>query len=220
MVDREIRRYFSSVVYVTNTLVGNVLMVLLAAAILIMGTDDVEKALGIPGIVSRALPVLLGMLPAMMPMTSCAISMEGKQWWMMRTLPVSGKSITRSMVFANILVAFPFYLVSELLLVIALKPDVVSLLWLLAVPAVYIIFSARIGIVINCKFPVFDWENETRVVKQSASTLVAMLVGMVTGIVPLVALAQLPAYVIYLVFVLVLAAAIAALECIDSLRKV
>lgn len=112
---------------------------------------------------------------------------------------------------------------SELLLVIALKPDVVSLLWLLAVPAVYIIFSARIGIVINCKFPVFDWENETRVVKQSASTLVAMLVGMVTGIVPLVALialAQLPAYVIYLVFVLVLAAAIAALECIDSLRKV
>lgn len=200
MISRELRRYFSSVVYVTNTMVGNLLMVIFAAAVLIMGKETMEELIGMPGIVERAAPVLLGMMAAMMPMTSCAVSMEGKQWWMMQTFPVSGKDIVRSKMWADILVAMPFYLASEVLLMIAFKPAGLGLLGFWAVPAVYILFAAKAGLVINCRFPVFDWENETKVVKQSAAAMITTFAGMISGAVPigvLVCFPDIPAYVIY-----------------------
>lgn len=99
---------------------------------------------GMPGIVEKVLPIMLGALPAMMPTTACSV---------------------------------------------------------------YILFGAKAGIVINRKFPVFDWENETRVVKQSVSTLLMLLVGAVVGLLPLAAIiyfSQIPTVVIYAVFVILL----------------
>jgi len=215
MVERELRRYFSSVVYVTNTLVGEVMMVLLAAALLVMGKEAVEEMLGMSGILDTILPVALGCLAAMMPISACSISMEGKQWWMMQTLPVSGRDILRAKVWTNVLVAAPFYVVSVLLAAIALRPDAAGLCGLAALPAVYIVFGAEAGVVINRRFPVFDWENETRVVKQSVSTLLAMLTSMAAGAAPLAVLLicrEIPAYAVEAVWGGVLLAGILVLD--------
>lgn len=215
MIERELRHYFSSTVYVTNTMVGYVLMVVTALAVLIMGTEQLENMVGLPGIVERVLPVMLGAMPVLMPMSSCSISMEGKQWWLLQTLPVSKRDVIRSKIWANLLVVFPFYLVSEVIVMIALKPGVTSALCLFLVPAVYILFGARMGVVINLLFPVFDWENETRVVKQSAATFITMLAGAIVGMVPLGALiyfAEFPALAVNTVVVLSLVAVVFVAE--------
>lgn len=215
MVERELRRYFSSTVYVTNTLVGAVMMVLFSAGVLIAGKEMVDQIIHIPGLAERALPVLIGMMPAMMPMTSCSISMEGKQWWILQTMPVTEKEIVRGKVLANILVLIPFYLVSEILILIALAPDIPGALALIVVPAVYIVFSARLGVAVNQRFPVFEWDNEARVVKQSASTSVSLLLGLVTGVIPfafLVLQPDIPAWGIYGVFTGVLILLTAVME--------
>ena len=222
MTERELRRYFSSVVYVTNTMVGEVMMVLLAGLVGVMGTEAVDAMLGMEGTVERALPVLLGMLPAMMPMTASAISMEGKQWWMMQTFPVSKRALRRSKMLANLLVVFPFYLVSELILLFAMKPDWVGAISILSVPAVYVIFSARVGLAINSRFPVFDWESETRVVKQSASVSLMILVGMVPGVVSLAGLVlfrAIPAVAVYVVTATVLVAVVILLNVGGDSKK-
>ena len=185
MTRRELRRYFSSVVYVTNTLVGEMMMVILAAAVSFTGTQAVDGLLGLPGMTQRALPVLLGIMPAMMPTTASAISMEGRQWWMMQTFPVREKDLMRSKVLVNLLVAAPFYLASELALLFALRPGGADAVFLLIVPALYILFGAEAGLAVNRRLPVFDWENETRVVKQSASTFVMVVAGVISGGVPL-----------------------------------
>ncbi len=186
MVQRELRHYFSSTIYVTNTLIGEIMMVLASAAVLFVGKEQVESMIGMPGILEKAAPVLLGMLPAMMPATASAISIEGKQWWLMQTLPVTEKMVLRSKVWANIVVAFPFYVVSVVLMLIALRPGIAGTLGLIIVPMVYIVVSAWAGILLNRRFPVFDWDNEARVVKQSASCLLMSLIGTAMGVVPLV----------------------------------
>ena len=103
----------------------------------------------------------------------------------MQTLPVKEKDILFSKVAANLVVVAPFYLVSEIILILALKPGVINILYFLVVPAPYTLLGAVAGVLINRKFPVFDWENETRVVKQSASTFLSMLFGMIVGMGPL-----------------------------------
>lgn len=123
---------------------------------------------------------------------------------------------------ANLLVVFPFYLVSELILLFAMKPDLVGAISLLSVPAVYVIFSARVGLALNGCFPVFDWESETRVVKQSASVSLMILVGMVPGVVSLTVLVlfrTIPAEVVYVVTATVLAAVVILLNVCGESKK-
>lgn len=218
MVERELRRYFSSTVYVTNTLIAEVLMVIMAAAILVMGKEAIENMMGISGIVERVLPIMLGAMPAILPMSACSISMEGKQWWLIKTLPVTEKDVLKSKIWANLLVVFPFYLVSEILAVIALKPDIIYALCLLGVPFLYTVFGARMGVAINLKFPIFDWDNEARVVKQSASCFLMLLVGGLSGIIPLAVLIyfqNIPAYVIYGAVICVLIIVMAIVELVQ-----
>lgn len=210
MVEREFRRYFASVVYVTNTLMGNFLMAAAGVAVLAAGKEAIEEMVGMEGIVERLLPAVLGMLSAMSPMSVCSVSMEGKQWWMMQTLPVTGRDVLRGKVWASILTAAPFYLAAVLLSVIAVRPDGWGLCCILAVPLIYIIFGAKTGAAVNCRFPVLEWENETRVVKESAATFIMMLAGIASGIVPMGALMLfrgIPAFAVYAVWVCVLLAA-------------
>lgn len=190
---KELKRYFASTVYVTNTMIGYAMMVLLSAVILVAGIENINvvagaesmgQALDLEGMIRKLFPFVLSFMPAMMPMTAASISMEGKQWWIMQSLPVRKKDIILGKVLANITVVAPFYLVAEVLTFLAFRPDLQEGVWLVLIPAVYILFSVVVGIVINLHFPVFDWENETRVIKQSTSTFLTMLTAAVIGIIP------------------------------------
>lgn len=188
LVEREWRRYFASSVYVVNTLTGELMMVLLAVGVALAGREAVDQLLGLPGAVDRTLPVLLGAMPVIMPLTACSLSMEGKSWWMTQTLPVSRRELIWSKVNLQLIVALPFYLVSEAALIVALRPGLAEAVCLLAVPAAYILFGARAGIAVNEKFPVFDWDSEVKVVKQGASAFVMVVIGLVSAAVPIIAL--------------------------------
>ncbi len=182
---RELRHYFSSTIYVTNTMVGYILMVVIAGALLFTGLDKLNEMLGISGISLAAVPFLLGAMPAMMPLTAASISMEGKQWWLLQTLPIPKRTMIFSKILADLTVVFPFYLLAEVLVCIAVKPQGAMLLWYLLIPAVYIVGSAFVGLFVNMKFPVLNWESETQVVKQGAATFLTMLVAMVAVVIPI-----------------------------------
>ena len=110
--------------------------------------------------------------------------MEGKQWWIAQTLPVRSRDIWSAKILTNLTLALPFYLVSIVFALLAVKPSVSEGIWLVLLPAAYIVFSSVLGITMNLAFPVMKWEAESRVVKQSASVMLTMLVGFVTALIP------------------------------------
>lgn len=186
---KELKRYFSSSIYVTNTLVGYVMAVIVAAGIFFVGIGQMVEMLGIPDVeivILRCLPYGLSCLLCMTSITACSISMEGNTFWQIQTLPVTAKEVYDSKILANLSVAAPFYLAAVIFLGLAVKPMGLSLIWLLVIPICYMLFSCVVGITVNLTFPVLKWENEVRVVKQSASMLVSMLIGMLSTIFPLV----------------------------------
>lgn len=172
---REFRRYFSSSIYVTNTVIGPIMGCVLAGALLVTGTETLKKLLPLPLDLEGMIPFVIAGVFCMMTTTATSISLEGKNWWIVKSLPLSAKDILQAKMMMNLLLLLPFYLLCELLLILALKPGVEELLWLVLVPAVMILFSCVYGITINLHFPVLEWESELRIVKQSAS---AMLGGM------------------------------------------
>lgn len=183
---REIKHYFASSAYVSNTIMSYIMMLLLPIALLFTGTDALEQTLGYPGLVSRIFPIFFGLVATIMPITACSISMEGKNWWLMQTLPIKMKDMICSKILMNLIIAGPFYVMTIILSIIALKPTLMDILWLILIPGIYILFSAVTGLAINMKFPVMVWENEVQVVKQSASTLVTMLIDFIASLPPII----------------------------------
>ena len=92
-------------------------------------------------------------------------------------MPVSAKTVFDSKILLSLTINAPFYVISESLLILALKPEGMELLWLLLLPALFLVFASVFGLFINLLMPSFDWENETAVVKQSASAMVGGLGG-------------------------------------------
>lgn len=185
---KEIKRYFASSAYMSNTIMGYILMLIMPVSLFFVSTEQLELSIGYPGIISKSFPLFLGLIASIMPVTACSISMEGKNWWLMQTLPIKTKTILDSKLLTNLIIACPFYLATVVLSCMNMKPSAPDLLWLILIPAVYILFSSTTGLAVNMKFPVMTWENEVRVVKQSASVMITMLVSFLVSLPPIILL--------------------------------
>lgn len=183
---RELRRYFASSIYISNTIIGYVLMAAASITVFIMGVEKMETLLNFPGMVGRIFPFLIAMMAVIMPTTSCSISMEGKQYWLVQSLPVSSRDLWNSKILVNLTIALPFYVLTMIFGLLAVRPGFWEALCILIVPAAYILFSSVLGITVNLAMPIFDWENEIRVVKQSASAMLTMLLGILALPIPMI----------------------------------
>lgn len=188
LYQKELKRYFSSSLYVLNTSIGYIMMVITAIAIMTVFTKQMNA---VPQL-KLALPLFLALLASISPTTTSAISMEGKQWWIAKSLPLTAKTIFDSKLLVSLTVALPCYAITEILLLFPLQLNWTARLWLLVIPLVYILFSSVLGLFVNLKMPNFSWDSEATVVKQSGAVFVSMLLGFVVAGVPAALLFTLP----------------------------
>lgn len=180
---REFKRYFASSIYVTNTIVSPVMGMLFAVAMLFVGPEmlqgvatDFHAQTGVVLNMNSMIPMALGTVFCMLPITAVSISMEGKQWWIAKSLPIKTEDILNSKLLMHLSVIGPFYFLAVLCIIIGQRPGLMELLWLVLFPLTAIIFSCVFAQTANLKLAVFDWENEVTVVKQSASSFVGGII--------------------------------------------
>ena len=167
----------------TNTIISPLMGILFAGAMLFITPEQLETTVadfyaqsGMLLQIRSMLPMALATVFCMMPITAVSISMEGKQWWIIKTLPISAKHLLDSKLLMNLSILAPCCGISVIMVAIGQKVTPVEFVWLLLVPFLSMLFSCVFGQTVNLKLPVFDWENEVSVVKQSASMLVGGLV--------------------------------------------
>ncbi len=187
---REVKRYFSSSIYVTNTIIGPIMGLIMAVALAFSGLEAVQSA--IPVDITGLIPFAFAGVFSMMTTTSTSISLEGKHFWAIQSLPIPTKALLDGKILLNLSLMTPFYVLGEIALVIALKPDFLAFLWLLLIPLTIMLFSVVLGITVNLKFHSFDWEREETVVKQSlpaalggfAGFFLAAVLGVLRFVIP------------------------------------
>ena len=184
LVKKEASRYFSSGIYVSNTIVGPVMAVIFSVALGFVDIDKIVKSAGelpIDMKFENSFPYLLGLIFCMMSIAASSVSIEGKNWWIVRTLPLSAKDILGAKILFNLIFVAPFYALMEIILLFTVNAGPLERLWLIVVPGLAILYSVLLGMTCNLKFPKFNWENEAEVVKQGAATGLSML-----GILPMI----------------------------------
>ena len=189
MYKREFDRYFSCTIYALNSTIGMVLLLVVALLLLFISPEALERQSGIVGLsqmLRQVLPLVIAVFVTMTSTASASLSLEGKNRWIMCSVPVRAIDIFNSKIAVNLTVICPFALASAVLLGLKMSVSLIQAILVFIVPAVYACFISVLGMYLNVKFPKYDWTSEYYAVKGGAiSVLATMGVGMLSSLVPL-----------------------------------
>lgn len=187
MFKKEITYYANTPAYIINTIIGPIMILVLSIMIASMGVDKIMGYLGVNVsldlIVGFIVLVFLGAI-SMTYISACSVSLEGKNFWIIKSLPINEKVLFFAKIFNNFIIIEPFVLISSIILFVSLKLSFLQFLCLLLVPTLFALLISCGGLLINIWLPRFDWEREEQVVKQGMSTLITMIYGLVLTCVP------------------------------------
>ena len=180
---KEFRRMTGSTAYMTNGAVGLILAVLLGVITLVIGFD---KIVGIvtngapldPAMLQPAIPFLVYFFIGMMASTACSPSLEGKNYWILQSLPIEKKTIYKGKMLFNMYLTVPFMLISTVCLCLSAGVPVLHTVLFLMLGVVLCAFSSAWGCVCGIKHMRLDWENEVEVIKQGAAVAIYMFPNM------------------------------------------
>ena len=188
LTKKELKTYFSIPVYIVNTLFGMVLMVILTILLctntnkfisVLQSSSDIVIT---PNIINKYAPIffiqMILFTGFMTQITCSSISLEGKTFNILKSYPVSEKKIFISKILFNIILTVPIIFICDLIFLINFKVKLTYAFYIILFSILAPLFSALYGLVINLKYPKLKWNNETEVVKQSASTMICTFTGM------------------------------------------
>ena len=188
LLKKEFGRYFSSTVYVVNTIFGLVLL-MMATIALCLNFDQAITSIASENIPAEDVATLHMLAPKvylavviglsfMTSITSSSISLEGKRFNICKSLPIKEDNILLAKVLMSDLLTIPVILVCDLFFLFSFEVSIVDIILTLAVSFIAPSIAAIFGLIINLKFPKMDASSDTEVVKQSTSSMVAVFGGM------------------------------------------
>ena len=184
LVVKELKRYFSSTVYMFNTFFGILLFLFLTIILCFKGEDELILVLSNLGITSNlSLNILyyIMLLFSLMftSITSSSISLEGKSINITKSLPIECNLIFNSKIILCYIVEFPFIWLSIIIFELCFKFSFIYFLELIILSVLSIFISSVVGLIINLKYPKLDASNDTEVVKQSMSSMISLFIGFI-----------------------------------------
>lgn len=180
---RERKRYFSSSVYFMNTAIGYMMSIVLVA-MLAFGDGKALFAQIPSDFTAKLAPFCVAAFANMMPITSSSISMEGNCFWLTQTLPVRVRDIANAKILLSLMFAVPCMLISSGILAFVIRPGALDLFWMILVSLLYALLGSILGLFINMKLPMLNWDHESQAVKQGKSAMVTMFACFVTAAAP------------------------------------
>lgn len=175
LLQKEFRRLLSCPVYLLNTVIGAIFLVVVGVAMLFVDLSDYGALLPF---LRQYAPLAVSFFIGMSSTTSCSLSLEGKSRWLLFSAPVEPKTVYRAKIAANLLVLLPPVAFSCTVLAWRLQTSVFETLPLYILPVSFTFFTAVFGMVCNVKYPKYDWATENNAVKQSASVMLSVFGGM------------------------------------------
>ena len=187
---KELLRLVSSSVYMLNSGIG-VVMMIIAAVALIIQRETIYTMLSMPEFASvpagLAGGAALGFLASMNTFTAPSISLEGKTIWVLKSLPVPVWSVLCAKLKLHLVLTLPPLAVAYAAVCFVLKPDVLTAVMIAAAAAAFVLLGALCGLWLNLRLPSLDWTNETTAVKQSPAVMISLfgdwgIIGISAGI--------------------------------------
>jgi len=185
LLKRDMKRFFSSSAQVLNIGIGPILSTILLFVMAINFGKNVDIVNN--DFYRNFMPLMLtltaGFTYGIMPSTASSISLEGKNFWILKTSPIKTKDVFISKIIFYVIICFPFVIINTIIMAIILKMNILNIILAFLIQLVLIFAYAIEGLWINILTPKFDWDNEVKAIKQGTGPLLSMLFGFLLGII-------------------------------------
>jgi len=184
LVRKELAHYWSKPAVILNSSLGSLAMLALSVVVIVKRADIliyVEQFIPLLGNLPTAAlgAVILVFLNTTDNISSSLISLEGKNLWITKSIPVPPKTVIQSKVCTHLLISGLPCLIASLCAAAVFAGNAADWLIIILLPGAACVLIAVGGLAINLLFPKLDWMNEIHVVKQGLSAMVAMFGSMV-----------------------------------------
>lgn len=220
---KEFKRMTGSSTYMVNGGLGMVLAPLIGILTFFVGFDNIVELVtqGAPidsSVLQPAIPFIIYFFTGMLSTTACSPSLEGKNYWIIQSLPIDKRTVYKGKMLFNMYLTVPSMIFSVLCLCISARVPVLDSVLYLVLGIMLCAFSTAWGCVCGIRFMRLDWENEVEVIKQGAAATLYLLPNMfvVMGLIVLVVI--LGMYMDSNILTLILIAVTALLTGISYIR--
>lgn len=188
LLEKEFKKYFSSAIYVFNTIFGSVIILIAAIASFFYSKDTLIKLINIDSTMPTisVVYILVVFVVSLTITTNSSISIEKDNFWILKMIPVSTKEIFNSKLLLNRIILIPITLIAIILFNINSYINITETINLFILTIFYGLFISNFGLIINLLFPKFDAVNDTVIVKQSTASFVSIMGGMVFCIIMII----------------------------------
>lgn len=183
LLKRDFKRFFSSSGQVLNIGIGPIISTVILVVMMInfnknaeMGDEEFLK-----GFMPIMLTLTVGFTYGIMPSTSSSISLEGKNFWILKSSPIKTKDVFISKVLFYLIMCAPFIVINTILMYIISGIGVLDLVLIFIIQILLVLVYSVEGLWINILTPKFDWDNEIKAIKQGTGSILSMLLGFGLG---------------------------------------
>ncbi|MCR5323489.1 MAG: hypothetical protein K6E85_09490 [Lachnospiraceae bacterium] len=180
---KEFKRMTGSSIYITNASMGEIFAVIIGIAALFLNIDNLlgSALQGAPvtmNMLYPAIPMIVYFFIGMAATTTMTPSLEGKNYWIVQSLPISKKTLWQGKMLYNMYLTVPFAVFATICLCISARVPILTSILNIILAVCLCAFSTTWGCVCGVKYMRLDWENEIEVVKQGTGLTLYMFPNM------------------------------------------
>ena len=189
LIKKELNTFFKTPVFIVNAGFSLVLFIIISIVLCIKFNDFLPLLTDPNGFnisketimnnLSLLVLVLISFTAFTTSITNSVISLEGRNINILKSLPIKTKNILLSKVYSALVLTTPVLILGDIILFIKFKINPIESILLLVLSILIPLVSHFIGLITNLKYPKLEWENTAEVVKQSTSSFMAVMIGMI-----------------------------------------
>ena len=189
LIKKEFNTFFKTPVFIVNAGFSLVLYIVLTIGLCVEYEDafsllnDILPTNILDSYLSIFIFILICLTAFMTSITNSVVSLEGKNINILKSLPIKTKTILMSKIYAALVITTIPLIVGDIILFIRFRLSIIEMFLLLVTSIIIPLVSHFIGLIMNLKYPKLDFENSSEVVKQSTSSFLSVLTGMLLLIV-------------------------------------
>ena len=189
LLKKEVNNYLTTPAFLSNTILAPLLILVLSIFISSIGIDGISQKLGV-AISQQDLTGLICVI-FMFSLSSgvisgSTVSLEGKNFWILKSSPIKENLLFLAKALLQVIFTSPMVVIGAIILAIFVPLNFVNFLIVLIVPLIFSLLLSFAGVFVNLCLPKLEFDDESKVVKQSLSTLVMMLGGMLLSVLPII----------------------------------
>ena len=186
-IKKELITFFKTPVFIINAGFGLILFLLISIILTFKFDSILPIITSVNGLnISQSLIInnlsiliftLISATAYMTSITNSVISLEGRNINLLKSLPLKTKTMLMYKIYSGLVLTTPVLLTGNIILFIKFKIPILDMILLILLSILIPLVSHFIGLLINLKYPKLDFENSTEVVKQSISSLLSVMIG-------------------------------------------